>query len=127
MVLVNPKLFSQRDRRLNKTFIHSHPKNVTYSIRTELLKAVSLCLYSQCWGCDTCFGEYQDFENLRYPEHIQNYFVISDSCLAGRKPVHYEHRHLGRHHDHLICTKHGRIEICATIRIVEAGMVAAIS
>ena len=25
------------------------------------------------------------------------------------KPVLYEHRHLGRHHDHLICTKCGRI------------------
>lgn len=25
------------------------------------------------------------------------------------QPVRYEHRHLGRHHDHLICTKCGRI------------------
>jgi len=25
------------------------------------------------------------------------------------KPILYEHRHLGRHHDHLICTKCGRI------------------
>ncbi|MBW2616875.1 MAG: transcriptional repressor [Deltaproteobacteria bacterium] len=26
------------------------------------------------------------------------------------QPVRYEHHHLGRHHDHLICTKCGRIE-----------------
>jgi len=26
------------------------------------------------------------------------------------QPVRYEHRHLGRHHDHLICTKCGKIE-----------------
>ncbi len=26
------------------------------------------------------------------------------------QPILYEHRHLGRHHDHLICTKCGRIE-----------------
>lgn len=26
------------------------------------------------------------------------------------QPIRYEHRHLGRHHDHLICTKCGRIE-----------------
>jgi len=26
------------------------------------------------------------------------------------QPVRYEHRHLGRHHDHLICTKCGRID-----------------
>jgi len=25
------------------------------------------------------------------------------------QPIRYEHRHLGRHHDHLICTKCGRI------------------
>jgi hypothetical protein len=46
---------------------------------------VSLGLCSQCWGGDTCFGEYQDFENLSYPGHIHNYFVISDSCFGGRK------------------------------------------
>lgn len=37
-----------------------------------------------------------------------------DLGFAQRKrfadqPVRYEHRHLGRHHDHLICTKCGRI------------------
>lgn len=38
-----------------------------------------------------------------------------DLGFAQRKkfegqPIRYEHRHLGRHHDHLICTKCGRIE-----------------
>ena len=38
-----------------------------------------------------------------------------DLGFAQRKtfegqPVRYEHRHLGRHHDHLICTKCGKIE-----------------
>lgn len=38
-----------------------------------------------------------------------------DLGFAQRKqfheqPILYEHRHLGRHHDHLICTKCGRIE-----------------
>ena len=38
-----------------------------------------------------------------------------DLGFAQRKqfegqPVRYEHRHLGRHHDHMICTKCGRIE-----------------
>jgi Fur family ferric uptake transcriptional regulator len=40
---------------------------------------------------------------------------IVDLGFAQKKqfegqPVRYEHRHLGRHHDHLICTKCGNIE-----------------
>ena len=49
------------------------------------------------------------------PEFVRSYMSrIVGLGFAHKKqfegqPVRYEHRHLGRHHDHLICTKCGRI------------------
>ncbi len=62
------------------------------------------------------FGLYKSAGGNRDKRFIQEaldimirYGFAQKVALEG-KPVSYEHRHLGNHHDHLVCVKCGRVE-----------------
>ena len=60
-------------------------------------------LYRASGGCE-------DIGFVQHAVEIMVKYGFAQKVALEGQPVSYEHRHLGNHHDHLVCTKCGRIE-----------------